>query len=118
MVQWLRLPVLPLQGAQVRSLVGELGSHTLCGLAKKKKKKIKILNKKELKKKEILTPKDDSAGGVCFKRFLNPSRMGLQPHKRGFVEVSQPLLPCENRRSLKSGRGLSPNNANTITLDL
>ena len=85
---------------------------------KKKRKKIKILNKKELKKKEILTPKDDSAGGVCFKRFLNPSRMGLQPHKRGFVEVSQPLLPCENRRSLKSGRGLSPNNANTITLDL
>ena len=29
---------LPLWGAQVQSLVGELGSHMLCGAAKKKKK--------------------------------------------------------------------------------
>ena len=31
--------VLPKQGMQVRSLVGELRSHMLCGAAKKKKKK-------------------------------------------------------------------------------
>ena len=29
--------MLLLQGAQVQSLVGELGSHTLCGMEKKKK---------------------------------------------------------------------------------
>ena len=29
---------LPLQGARVQSLVGELRSHMLCGVAKKKKK--------------------------------------------------------------------------------
>ena len=32
-------PVLPMQGAQVRSLVKELRSHISCGMAKKKKKK-------------------------------------------------------------------------------
>ena len=41
-VQWLRL-VLPVQGAQVRSLVRELGSHMLCGAAKKKKKPNKLV---------------------------------------------------------------------------
>ena len=32
-------PVLPMQGAQVRSLVKELRSHISCGMAKKKKKR-------------------------------------------------------------------------------
>ena len=32
-------PVLPMQGAQVRSLVKELRSHISCSMAKKKKKK-------------------------------------------------------------------------------
>ena len=31
--------VLPMQGVQVRSLVGELKSHWLCSAARKKKKK-------------------------------------------------------------------------------
>ena len=31
--------MLPLQGARVRFLVGELGSHVPCGAAQKKKKK-------------------------------------------------------------------------------
>ena len=34
-------PVLPMQGAQVRSLVKELRSHISCSMAKKKKKKKK-----------------------------------------------------------------------------
>ena len=55
-------------------------------------------------------------GGAC-KRFLNPSRMGLVPHKRGSREISQPLLPCEDTRCLKPRRGFSPNNANTTTVD-
>ena len=41
MVQWLRL-CLPMQGAQLRSLVGELRSHMLRSVAKKKKKKKKV----------------------------------------------------------------------------
>ena len=38
MVQWLRLHMLPLQGAQVKSLARELRSHMPLG---KKKKKLK-----------------------------------------------------------------------------
>ena len=35
MVQWLRLLCFPVQGARVRSLVRELRSHMLHGMAKK-----------------------------------------------------------------------------------
>ena len=46
---------LPMQGARVRSLVGELGSHMLHGAAKKKKKKLeKELIQINSKKKKIL----------------------------------------------------------------
>ena len=44
MVQWLRLPA-PMQGAQVQSLVRELGSRMSLGTVKKKIKiKIKIID--------------------------------------------------------------------------
>ena len=38
-VQWLRLHTLPMQGAWIQSLVGEIRSHKPHGMAKKKKKK-------------------------------------------------------------------------------
>ena len=41
--------MLPLQGAQVQSLVGELKSHMLCGMAKKKREREEDKEKKLIK---------------------------------------------------------------------
>ena len=50
-VQWLRL-CLPMQRAQVGSLVRELRSHVTCSVAKEKKKKKRLVLIKVKKKKK------------------------------------------------------------------
>ena len=50
MVQWLRLH-LPMQGARVQSLAGELRSHMLCSVAKTKKRILTTLSQLFLEEK-------------------------------------------------------------------
>ena len=60
-----------MQGTQVRSLVGEVRSHRLCGTAKKRKKmkkKIKERGFKELYKWKVLQTEEGGERKILAKR--------------------------------------------------